>query len=211
MTFLDRAEAGRLLGEELKARRWHRVVVFAIPRGGVAVGAEVAAVLDAPLDMVVPRKVRAPHNPELGLGAVAPGVTYLDRGLIESLHVPESYLNREIEVEQAEVERRTNLYRGGRAAVELEGRTAIVVDDGIATGGTAIAALRWAREQGAALVVLAVPVAPPSARLRMRPYADEMVALMEPDPFYAVGQFYDDFEQVSDEEVVLLMEQTVPS
>jgi len=205
MVFEDREEAGRFLGEELAARGFQRAVVLAIPRGGVVVGRVVADILDAPLDVVVPRKIRAPNNPELGLGAVAPGVTFLDQHLIGALGVPQHYLEKEIEAELREVERRSTLYREGRVGVDLTDRTAIVVDDGIATGGTAIAALRWARAQDIAGVVMAAPVAPVPVRSRLEPYADEIVILSQPHAFYAVGQFYRDFTQVSDDEVVRQM------
>lgn len=205
MTFADRVEAGELLGEALLRLDLQDPVVLGIPRGGLVVAAEVARALGAPLDVVVPRKVRAPRNPELGLGAVAPGVTYLDEDLVAALRVPAAYLAEEIETERIEVERRSAAYRSGRPPVELAGRAAIVVDDGIATGGTAIAALRWARSQGSARVVLAVPVAPPVARSRLAGEADLFVALAEPAAFYAVGQWYADFTQVDDDEVVRLM------
>lgn len=208
MIFEDRDEAGRLLGDELASRGFPRVVVLAIPRGGVVVGRAAADILEAPLDVVVPRKIRAPNNPELGLGAVAPGVTFLDERLIRTLGVPQRYLEREIEAEMDEVERRSRLYRAGREAVDLTGRTAVVVDDGIATGGTATAALRWARAHEAAGVIMAAPVAPPPVRSRLEPFADEIIVLSEPQTFYAVGQFYRDFTQVSDEEVVYLMSES---
>jgi predicted phosphoribosyltransferase len=206
--FEDRDEAGRLLGEQLAARGFQRVVVLAIPRGGVVVGRAAASILGAPLDVVVPRKIRAPHNPELGLGAVAQGVTFLDEHLIGMLDVSLDYLEREIAVELQEVERRSTLYRAGRPGVDLTGRSAVVVDDGVATGGTAIAALRWARMHEVARVVMAAPVAPVPVRSRLEPYADETVILSEPQSFHAVGQFYRDFTQVSDEEVVYLMSES---
>ena len=162
-------------------------MVLAIPRGGVIVGEVVAGMLGVPIDVVVPRKVGAPGNPELGLGAVAPGVRVLDPWLIERLGVSEDYLEREIAAEEAETVRRLQAYRGDRPALDLTGKTAIVVDDGVATGGTAVAALRWARAQGAATVVLAVPVAPPQTIQRLSQEADEVVALATPEPFFAVG------------------------
>lgn len=208
MIFENRAEAGRLLGDALAARGFDRPVVLAVPRGGVVIGRAVAAALDAPLDVVVPRKIRAPRNPELGLGAVAPGVTFLDENLIATLKVPEAYLAKEVAAELLEVERRSTLYRAGRSGVDLADRTAIVVDDGIATGGTAIAALRWARAHEGVRAVMAAPVAPSPVRARLEPYADDIVILSEPDLFFAVGQFYRDFTQVTDEEVVYLMSES---
>jgi putative phosphoribosyl transferase len=200
--FADRREAGRRLAEMLAGLRDQRVVVLAIPRGGVEVAAVLADDLDAPLDVVIPRKVGAPGNPELGLGAVAEGVEVLDERLIRSLGVGEDYLRREIAAQVEEIRRRSAAYRGDRPPVDLEGRVAVVVDDGVATGGTAAAALRWARSRGASRVILAVPVAPPEAMQRLNEEADEIVVLATPEPFYAVGQWYADFPQVSDEEVV---------
>jgi putative phosphoribosyl transferase len=200
--FHDRLDAGRRLADALKEHAGPYTVVLAIPRGGVIVGEVVAATLGVPLDVVVPRKVGAPGNPELGLGAVAPGVRVLDPWLIERLGVSEEYLEREIAAEEAETVRRLEAYRGGRPPLELEGKTAIVVDDGVATGGTAVAALRWARAQGAATVVLAVPVAPPQTIQRLSHEADEVVALATPEPFFAVGEWYRIFDQTPDDEVL---------
>ena len=203
--FADRTDAGRRLGERLAGDVTGDAVVLGIPRGGVVVAAEVGRVLGAPIDVVVPRKVGAPFNPELGLGAVAPGVRFLDERLIRDLGVPSSYVEREIEDQQREIERREALYRGARPPVDVAGKTAIVVDDGVATGGTAIAALRWARAAGAAEVILAVPVAPPQSRRTLESEADRVVALAFPEPFHAVGQWYRDFDQVPDEAVVALL------
>jgi putative phosphoribosyl transferase len=205
MRFEDRADAGRRLAEALDAYRVARPVILGIPRGGVVVGAEVARTLDAPLDVVVPRKVRAPGNPELGLGAVATGIRVLDDRLIERLHVNAGYLEEEIEVELREIGRRERTYREDRPRRALRGRPAIVVDDGIATGGTAVAALRWTRAQDPSRVVLAVPVAPPQTIERLSREADDIVALATPTPFVAVGEWYERFEQTSDAEVVRLL------
>ncbi|HEY7283767.1 MAG TPA: phosphoribosyltransferase [Actinomycetota bacterium] len=203
LPFADRTDAGRRLGERLAGSdAGGRVVVLGIPRGGVVVAAEVAAALNAPLDVVVPRKVGAPFNPELGLGAVASGVRVLDQRLIRDLGVPDSYLEQEIARQEREIERRLEAYRGGRPPVDVHAATAIVVDDGVATGGTAVAALRWARAAGAGEVVLAVPVAPPQAMPMLQAEADRVVALATPEPFHAVGQWYRDFEQVTDRTVV---------
>ena len=184
------------------------MVVLGIPRGGVEVAAVVAEALDAPLDVVIPRKVGAPGNPELGLGAVAEGVEVLDEHLIRVLRVGEEYLRQEIATQEEEIARRSLTYRGDRPPVDLEGRVAVVVDDGVATGGTAAAALRWARRRGATSVILAVPVAPLEAVRRLSEEADEVRALATPEPFYAVGQWYADFPQVSDGEVIDLLERS---
>ena len=204
----DRIDAGERLAEALKAQAGPGTVILAIPRGGVVVGEVIARTLGVPLDVVVPRKVGAPGNAELGIGAVAPGVRVLDPWLIERLGVSEEYLEREIAAQEAETIRRLEAYRAGRPPVDLHGRTAIVVDDGVATGGTAVAALRWARAQGAATVVLAVPVAPPQTLQRLRREADEVVALETPEPFFAVGEWYRSFDQTSDEEVITALART---
>lgn len=203
--FADRRDAGQRLAEALASMRDDDVVVLAIPRGGVEVAAVVAEVLGAPLDVVVPRKVGAPGNPELGLGAVAEDVEVLDQHLIRVLDVSEEYLRGEIAAEREEIVRRSSLYRGGRPPVDLQGKVAVVVDDGVATGGTAVAALRWARAKGAKRVVLAVPVAPGEAVRRLEAEADEIRVLATPEPFFAVGQWYGSFPQVSDERVIELL------
>lgn len=203
--FEDRREAGGRLAEALASLQGEPVVVLGIPRGGVEVAAAVAEALHAPLDVVIPRKIGAPGNPELGLGAVAEGVEYLDENLIGLLGVSEDYLRREIASQQDEIRRRAAVYRSDRSPVDLAGKVAVVVDDGVATGGTAAAALRWARSRGAARVILAVPVAPPEAVRRLGQEADEIRALATPEPFYAVGQWYAEFPQVSDQEVIGLL------
>jgi putative phosphoribosyl transferase len=209
--FQDRVDAGHRLAEALEEHAGGGTVVLGIPRGGVIVGEILAKRLGVALDVVVPRKVGAPGNPELGLGAVAPGVRVLDPWLIERLGVSEDYLEREIAAQEAETVRRLHAYRAGRPPVDLAGRTVIVVDDGVATGGTAVAAVRWARAQGAGRVVLAVPVAPPQTLDRLRHEADEVVALATPEPFLAVGEWYEVFDQTSDEEVVAALARTAGS
>jgi putative phosphoribosyl transferase len=203
--FADREEAGRQLATNLADLAGQDVVVLGIPRGGVEVAAVVADALGAPLDVVIPRKVGAPGNPELGIGAVAEDVEVLDERLIRLLGVSRDYLRQEIAAQQEEIRRRSVAYRGKRPPVPLQGKVAVVIDDGVATGGTAAAALRWARARGAARVILAVPVAPAEAVGRLRQEADEVRVLATPEPFYAVGQWYDSFPQVSDERVVELL------
>jgi putative phosphoribosyl transferase len=203
--FSDRSEAGARLAEALGHLADEQVVVLGVPRGGVEVAAEVARLLRWPLDIVVPRKVGAPFNPELGLGAIAPGVRVLDEGMLKTLNVDRDYLENEIASQEEEIRRRTEAYRGDRDPVEIDGRVAVVIDDGVATGGTSAAALRWARERGASRVVLAVPVAPREAVMRLAKEADEVVCLATPDPFFAVGQWYEAFPQTSDGEVVALL------
>lgn len=208
--FSSRREAGERLAHRLTHLSDRDVVVLAIPRGGVEVAAAVAERLGAPLDVIIPRKVGAPGNPELGLGAVAEGVEVLDTSLVRLLGVSEEYLKREIEREQQEIRRRSTAYRGERPPRHLSGKVAVVVDDGVATGGTAAAALRSARRQGAERVVLAVPVAPKEAVRRLGEEADEVVVVATPEPFRAVGQWYLDFPQVSDESVLALLAGTNP-
>jgi predicted phosphoribosyltransferase len=200
--FADRIDAGERLAKSLAHLVGSECVVLAIPRGGVIVGEVIARELGAPLDVVVPRKIGAPGNPELAIGAVAPGIRVLDPRMVGALGVTDRYLEREIAEQEAEIERRQRAYRGGRPPQPVEGRVAIVVDDGVATGSTAVAALRWARARGAERVVLAVPVAPPQSLERLRAEADEVVVLETPQPFLAVGEWYRDFDQTTDEQVV---------
>jgi len=200
--FADRIDAGERLAKGLAHLAGSECVVLAIPRGGVIVGEVIARELGAPLDVVVPRKIGAPGNPELAIGAVAPGIRVLDPRMVGALGVTDRYLEREIAEQEAEIERRQRAYRGGRPPQPVEGRVAIVVDDGVATGSTAVAALRWARARAAERVVLAVPVAPPQSLERLRAEADEVVVLETPQPFLAVGEWYRDFDQTTDEQVV---------
>ncbi len=205
--FRDRVDAGRELAEELKRRvGGEDVVVLGLPRGGVPVAFEVARELDAPLDVIVVRKLGVPYQPELGMGAIGEdGVRILNREVLAMARVGEDEVAAVERSERAELERRAIRFRGSRPRTPLAGRTAVVVDDGIATGATARAACQVARAHGASRVVLAVPVAPWSSLGLLAEVADEVVCLATPEPFYAVGQFYRDFSQTSDEEVVGLL------
>jgi len=206
MLFRDRREAGEQLSAALRVYRDRRPHVLAIPRGGVLVGYEVAVALRAPLDVVVPRKLRAPGNPELAIGAVAhDGSVYLDEALVAALRVTDDYLQAEIAEQSVEVKRRMLLYRGDRPPPSLSGMVAVVVDDGIATGSTMIAALRAVRAMRPAWLVVAIPVAPADGVHRLHAEADDVVCLHRPPVFYAVGQFYENFAQTTDEEVVALL------
>lgn len=204
MIFSDRRDAGRRLAAALDHLRERRPVVLAVPRGGVVVGRAVADHLGAPLDVIVPRKLRAPFNPELAIGAVAEGgAAVLEDALARDTGA--SYLEQEVAAQRAEIARRVQAYRGDRPLLPLAGRTVIVLDDGIATGATMVAALRAVRAMGPAHLVAAVPVAPPEGVARLASEADEVVCLIAPELFQAVGQFYEDFTQVDDAEVVALL------
>jgi predicted phosphoribosyltransferase len=199
----DRVEAGRELARELAARGYGSdAVVLGVPRGGVEVAAEVSRILDAPLDIVVVRKIGSPGNAEFAAGAVDPDGTVIPN---PDAGASAAYLAAEGAREHAEALRRIAEYRGGRAEPELGGRTAIVVDDGIATGLTALSAVRWLRARGAVRVVLAVPVIAPSAELALAAEVDELVALEAPSGFYAVGAHYARFGQLSDADVKALL------
>jgi predicted phosphoribosyltransferase len=204
--FLDRDDAGAALAEQLGDRfAAEDAVVLGIPRGGVVVAAAVARALGLPLDVVVPRKLGAPGNPELGIGAIASGVRVLDDRIVRSLGVSPDYIEAEAMRQEGEIARRLRAYRGDRPPLELGGRTALIVDDGIATGSTAIAAARWARANGAARVVLAVPVAPPQTAGILADEAVEVVVLRAPRAFGSVGEWYERFDQTADREVVALL------
>jgi len=203
--FRDREEAGSRLAVAVAGRVSGPVTVLAIPRGGVAVAVPVAKALRAPLDVVIPRKLGAPDNPELAIGAVAPGVMVLNERAVRQLGVPRDYIEQEAARQEAEIARREAAYRGGRAPAPVAGRTVVVIDDGVATGATGVAALRWARAADADRVVFAAPVGPPSAPAHLEPEADDVVLIEAPLRFLAVGEWYRDFEQVSDEEVVAML------
>lgn len=212
MRFRDRREAGRELAARLRQRQDEGgladPVVLALPRGGVVVATEVAHALDAPLDVLVVRKIGAPFHEEYGVGAMTgEGVPVFDEIALQRLGLSESDLAPVVARERAELRRREELYRRGRPAPELGGRSVIVVDDGLATGSTARAALRALRAQGPGWLLLAVPVGAPEAVALMRVEADEVVCLYEPAAFLAVGQWYEEFEQVTDEDVLEALHQ----
>jgi putative phosphoribosyl transferase len=200
--FSDRRDAGCALGERLEPFRAARPIVLALPRGGVPVAAEVARALDAPLDVVVVRKLGVPFQPELAMGAVGEGgARVVNAEIVRAAEVSARQLDVVEVRERAEVERRGRRYRGGRAMTPLQGRVVILVDDGIATGASVHAAIDIVRAHGAGRVVVAVPVAPPDAVAELRATADDVVVLETPAPFFGVGRWYEDFTQTSDDEV----------
>lgn len=204
--FRDRVEAGKRLASALADFAGKDAIVLAIPRGGVVVGFEVARVLDVPLDVIIPRKIGAPDNPELAIGAMTEdGTIILDESLVKYLRVPEDYVHGESERQKLEIERRLKLYRGDVAYPSLKNRDVIIVDDGIATGSTMKAALASIRKRGAKIIVVAIPVGPPSTIRELEKEADRVVCLYTPESFYAIGQFYEDFAQTTDEEVISLL------
>ena len=207
--FRDRRDAGRQLAAVLKPHRTSRPIVLALPRGGVPVGFEVAKSLAAPLDVLLVRKIGAPGHEELGLGAVIDGhdpQLVLNEELVRAVAPPAGYIEAEEQRQLAEIERRRQRYVGDRSPVAVEGRTVIVVDDGIATGATVKAALRGLARNRPAGLVLAVPVAPADTVEELSAECDELVCLATPEPFYAVGPHYRDFRQTEDAEVVRLLD-----
>lgn len=204
--FEDRRDAGRQLAARMPPSPERTPIVLAMPRGGVPVAAEVAAALGAPLDLIVVRKVGCPWQPELGLGAIAEGgVRILNDDLIRDLGVRPDELDAAAAAEEQELERRIRRYRGDRPPIPLEGRDVILVDDGLATGYTARAAIGAIRRAGAGRVTLAVPVAPPTSVAELRLVADEVITVITPGSFAGVGSFYRDFRQTSDDEVVAIL------
>lgn len=213
--FHDRAEAGRRLADQLAAtnrtpsapRIDDRPLVLALPRGGLPVALPVAQALDADLDVLVVRKVGVPGNPECAMGAIGEGsVLLLDDAVLHRLGITDEQVARVVERERSEVGRRVETYRRDRPAVSMRGRDVVIVDDGLATGSTAAAAVQVARQQGARHITLAVPVGSREACLRLRALADDVVCLVTPEPFWAVGEHYGTFTQVTDDEVIAMLD-----
>jgi putative phosphoribosyl transferase len=203
--FADRSEAGRALARQLFALNLRLPVVLALPRGGVPVAAEVARELRAPLDLLLVRKIGVPWQPELAVAAIVDGdhpELVIDEQVQQEAGVDPAYISSEAQRQLVELERRRRVYLAGRLPVPLHGRTAIVVDDGIATGTSVRAALTALRRRRPAKVVLAVPVAPHETIKSLRVLVDRIVCLHQPEPFYAIGMLYGDFHQVADEEVI---------
>lgn len=205
LPFADRVEAGRLLAKELSPYHLRSAVVLGLTRGGVPVGSVVADRLQLPLDVIVARKLGVPWQPELAMGAIAGTARILDRSMIRELGICDEDIEEIVAREQAEMKRREQLYRAGEPALDLHGQTAILVDDGLATGNTMLAAVRHARSLKAAGVVIAIPVGSRQACDRLRKEVDDLVCLAIPELFFAVGEWYRDFRQVSDTEVQNLL------
>jgi len=208
MTFVNRVDAGRRLASKLAGYAGRTdVLVLGIPRGGVPVAFQVAAGLNAPLDVFVVRKLGVPSQPELAFGAIASGgIQVLDSEIVESLAISGQEIERVAQEERRELDRRERVYRAGRDPLQLADKTVILVDDGIATGASTRAAIAALRELKPARIVLAVPVAPVSTCRRLRREVDELICVDERETFYAIGEFYEDFSQVSDEEVTTLLQ-----
>ncbi|HEY5224062.1 MAG TPA: phosphoribosyltransferase family protein [Microbacteriaceae bacterium] len=205
MIFSDRIDAGRRLAERMLHLVGSDAIVLGLPRGGVPVGYEVAVALDLPLDVIVVRKLGVPWHEELAMGAIGEGVRVLDDDTVASLQLSTDDVDAVEQREQVELARRARRFRGQRGPLQLVGRTAIIVDDGVATGATARAACQVAREAGAARIILAVPVAPPDWNPPPGTVADEFICVARPSPFFAIGQWYGDFTQTTDTTVLDLL------
>src|SRR5579875_3373816 len=201
--FRDREQAGKLLADALDFLKGKgEVIVLAIPRGGVPVAREVALKLGAPLDLIITRKIGAPGNPEFAIGAVSQdGEIITDTQLLSELAISTDYVDREAARQVEEIKSRMTKYRGDKPYPSLGGKVVLIVDDGIATGNTVRAAIRYLRKKNPASIIVATPVAPPDTVSRLSIDADQVVCLSTPEPFFAIGEFYESFEQVSDEEV----------
>jgi len=210
MLFLDRTDAGRRLAQALAHYRGRRdVVVLGLPRGGVPVAAEVAGALGAPLDVLVVRKLGVPGQPELAIGAIASGgLRYVNSRIVALTGLQASEIEAIVRVESQELERRERRYRAGWPPLDVAGKSIIVVDDGLATGATMIAATDALRMLHPARIVVAVPTAPSQTIDTLRSHADEIVCLDQPEPYFGVGQWYQDFRQIGDDEVVALLSGT---
>jgi putative phosphoribosyl transferase len=209
MTFRDRLDAGRRLAKALSEYKGRNAVILALPRGGVPVAAEVAAALETPLDLILVRKIGVPSQPELAMGAVVDGATPIvvrNEEVIEISGTTADEFDAACARELAEIERRRQLYIGDRARAEIAGQVVIVIDDGIATGATTRAALQAIRNRKPKELVLAVPVAPPDTITKLRQEVDALICLETPELFGAIGYFYRDFRQVSDQEVVAILQ-----
>ena len=210
MLFRDRSEAGQLLAARLSALKDDpTVIVLGIPRGGVVVAAEIARALNAPLDIFIAHKIGAPFNPELAIGALTSnGDVLLDEDLIDELQLHRDEITREVASQRAEIARRLEMFRRNHSPLDVAGKTVVLVDDGVATGSTVLAALRALRKQSPARLILAIPVGPAETVARLARECDETIVLATPEPFWAVGRFYFRFDQTQDDEVIALLDNT---
>ncbi len=208
--FVDRRDAGVQLISRLKEYKdQHGVIVLSLPRGGVATGYEIARSLNIPLDIVIVRKIGFPGQPELGIGAVSEtGTVVLNTSIISTYGVPKEYIEREVSRQKEEISRRVKLYRKGKRLPSLEGKTVILVDDGVATGATMKSAITTLKEENLKKLIVALPVAPPGVVKELEQMVDIFICIETPFDFMAVGSYYHDFTQVSDEEVINLLERS---
>jgi putative phosphoribosyl transferase len=206
MKFRDRIEAGNLLAERLAENRYAPMIVLGIPRGGVILGDIVAKKLDADFDIVIPRKLGAPENEELAMGAVMEdGTAYINTHIVNALRIPENYIESERLRQVAEIRRRSTAYRKHGLSYNIRGKNTIIIDDGIATGATVIASARWARKHNPSTLTIAVPVAPSQSVGVLEQESDSVIVLHMPHDFGSVGQFYEEFRPVSDDQVTQIM------
>ncbi len=206
MYFKDRKEAGQLLAAALsKYKKAPHTIAIGLPRGGVVVAYEVAKALKIPLDVIVPRKLGAPHNEELAIGALAGDVIWLDREILSMVNASPAYIEQIVAKEKKEAERRLALFRKGKSPQNFTQQTVLLIDDGVATGSTLRASIAWMKKNKAKRIVVAVPVGPPDTIASLKQEVDEVVCLFAPDSFMAVGQFYGHFPQTEDAEVIKLL------
>lgn len=207
--FKNREEAGKRLAKKLLEYRGKTTIVFAIPRGGVVTAYEIAKTLDAPLDIIIPRKIGAPGNQELAIGAVTEdGTTILNTRLVTMLGISDAYIESEKTKQIEEIKRRVKTYRGEHLPKDFEGKIVILVDDGIATGATVRAAIHSLLKGNPSFIVVAIPVGPPDTLKELKQEVDKLIYLVSYEPFFAIGQFYVDFSQVPDKDVITLLKKT---
>ena len=209
MIFENRIEAGKLLSKKLtKYKNKKNTTVIGLPRGGIITANQISKELNLPLDIIVTRKIGAPHNPELAIGAVTQdGQIIIDKDIVELIKADEKHINQIAKKEKIEAERRLKLYRGKREPLNLINQTIILTDDGIATGNTIKAAIKYAKKIGVKKIILAIPIAPKEKIRSFKKEVDEIICLEQPLEFYGIGQFYKNFEQITDEQVINLMKE----
>ena len=209
MIFENRIEAGKLLSEKLiKYKNNKDTIVIGLPRGGVVTAYQISKELNLPLDIIITRKIGAPHNPELAIGAITQdGQIIIDKKIVEMTKVDKKYINQIAKIETIEAQRRLKLYRGKRTPLNLKKKTILLADDGIATGNTIKAAIEYAKKIGVKKIILAIPVAPQEEIKELQKEVTEIICLDQPSPFFGIGQFYKNFEQVTDKQVINLMKE----